>query len=85
MTRLPTISIVTPCYNAAAFLERALQSVATQDYPNVEHVVVDAGSTDGTLEILERWPSVRYVSEPDDGQSDAMSKGLAMANGDILG
>ncbi len=85
MTRLPTISIVTPCYNAATFLERALQSVATQDYPNVEHVVVDAGSTDGTLEILEQWPSVRYVSEPDDGQSDAMNKGLAMATGDIVG
>ncbi len=85
MTRPPIISIVTPCYNAATFLERALQSVATQDYPNVEHVVVDAGSTDGTLEILERWPSVRYVSEPDEGQSDAMNKGLAMATGDIIG
>ena len=82
---LPTISIITPCFNAAAFLERALKSVADQNYPAIEHIVIDGGSTDGTVEILERWPNIRWVSEPDEGLSDAVNKGVAMATGDIIG
>ena len=84
MTDLPSITVVTPCLNAAATIERALESVRGQGYPDVEHVVVDGGSEDGTVEILER-AGVRYVSEPDRGLSDAMNKGIAMARGEVIG
>jgi glycosyltransferase involved in cell wall biosynthesis len=82
---LPTITVVTPSFNAAATIEETLRSVREQDYPHVEHVVVDGGSTDGTVEILERAEGVRYVSEPDRGLSHAMNKGVAMASGSIVG
>jgi glycosyltransferase involved in cell wall biosynthesis len=85
MTGLPTITVVTPSYNAAATIEETLRSVGEQDYPHVEHVVVDGGSTDGTVEILERAEGVRFVSEPDRGLSHAMNKGVAMAGGSIVG
>jgi glycosyltransferase involved in cell wall biosynthesis len=85
LTELPSITIVTPCFNAAAFIERALDSVATQEYPQIEHVIVDAGSTDGTVEILQSRSDIRWISEPDEGQSDAMNKAVAMATGDIVG
>lgn len=85
MRTTPTISIVTPCLNAATTLERALTSVATQDYAWVEHIVVDGGSTDGTVELLKQHPDIRWISEPDRGLSDAMNKGIAMATGDIVG
>ncbi|MGI8623407.1 MAG: glycosyltransferase family 2 protein, partial [Solirubrobacteraceae bacterium] len=81
---LPSISIVTPCLNAAATLEEALEGVRCQDYPGVEHVVIDGGSTDGTLELLEA-AGVRFVSEPDGGRADAVNKGVAMATGDVIG
>jgi glycosyltransferase involved in cell wall biosynthesis len=77
--------VVTPCLNARATLEEALASVRSQDYDRVEHVVVDGGSTDGTVELLERAEGIRYVSEPDRGLSDAMNKGIAMATGDVIG
>lgn len=82
----PTISIITVCYNSAATLERALQSVAEQDWPKVEHIVIDGGSTDGTVDVLERFRSrlAHVVSEPDQGIYDAMNKGLAYAGGDII-
>jgi glycosyltransferase involved in cell wall biosynthesis len=81
------ISIITVCRNAAATLEEAIHSVAGQDYPNREHIVVDGGSTDGTLAILERnkHSIARYVSEPDGGIYFAMNKGIAMASGDVIG
>jgi glycosyltransferase involved in cell wall biosynthesis len=83
---LPSITIVTPCMNAAGTLEEALASVRGQHYPgDLEHVVVDGGSTDGSVEILERTPGIRYVSEPDRGLSDAMNKGVAMARGELVG
>jgi len=81
----PKISIVTAVLNRARSIERALASVRDQDYPNVEHVVVDGGSTDGTLEVLERAEGIRWISEADEGLADAMNKGIAMATGDWIG
>lgn len=80
--RVPIVSVITPTLNQARFLEATLVSVAEQDYSAIEHIVVDGGSTDGTLEILERWGG-RWISEADRGQADAINKGVAMANGDI--
>jgi glycosyltransferase involved in cell wall biosynthesis len=85
MCELPSITVVTPSYNAAATIEETLRSVREQDYAHVEHVVVDGGSTDGTVAILERAERIRYVSEPDRGLSHAMNKGVAMADGAIIG
>lgn len=82
---LPSITVVTPCLNAAATLPETLESVRAQGYPRLEHVVVDGGSTDGTVELLEAAEGVRFVSEPDKGLSDAMNKGIHMATGDIVG
>ncbi len=84
--QLPSLTIVTPCLNGAATLPQALESVRSQAYGGaVEQVVVDGGSTDGTLEILADAPGVRYVSEPDRGLSDAVNKGIRMARGEIVG
>lgn len=82
----PTISVITVCFNSAVTLERALQSVAEQDWPKVEHIVIDGGSTDGTPAILEqfRLHLAQLVSEPDNGIYDAMNKGLDRASGDII-
>ena len=80
------ISVITVCYNSARTLERSLQSVAQQDWSEVEHIVIDGASTDGTKEILERFRSrlAYLLSEPDNGIYDAMNKGLAHATGDIV-
>jgi len=80
----PKVSIVTPSFNQAAFLGQTLQSVRAQDYPNIEHIVVDGGSTDGSVDLLRAAPNIRWVSEPDKGQVDAIDKGFAMATGEIL-
>jgi glycosyltransferase involved in cell wall biosynthesis len=85
MSDLPTITVVTPSFNAAATIQETLRSVREQDYPHVEHVVVDGASTDGTVEILEGAAGVRFVSEPDRGLSHAMNKGVDMAEGSIVG
>lgn len=85
MTEPPSISVVTACLNSAATIEATIDSVRSQGYPNVEHIVVDGGSTDGTVEILARSEGLRYVSEPDGGRVDAVNKGVAMATGDVLG
>ena len=84
------LSVITPSYNHAQYIRQTIESVLDQDYPLVEHIVVDGGSTDGTVEILKEYGSryperFRWVSEPDQGQSDAFNKGLAMARGDVIG
>lgn len=82
----PLVSVITVCYNSAATLARALQSVADQDWLRVEHIVIDGASTDSTPAIIERFlPRLAHVvSEPDDGIYDAMNKGLDRASGDIV-
>jgi glycosyltransferase involved in cell wall biosynthesis len=84
-SRQPLVSIVTPSLNQARYLREAIESVRVQDYPHVEHVVVDGGSTDGTLDILREYDHLRWVSEADRGQSHALNKGFAMATGEIFG
>jgi glycosyltransferase involved in cell wall biosynthesis len=81
----PLVSIVTPCFNAARFLETTIQSVLAQDYPRIEYLVMDGGSTDGTLDILRSHAGqLTYVSGPDSGAADAIGKGFAKAGGEIL-
>jgi glycosyltransferase involved in cell wall biosynthesis len=82
---LPKISVITPSFNQALFLEENIQSVLSQHYPHVEHIIIDGGSTDGTLDILRGHPSIRYISEKDRGQSHALNKGFRMATGEIIG
>jgi glycosyltransferase involved in cell wall biosynthesis len=84
MTR-PLISIITPCMNRVALMREAVESVLAQNYPRVEHLVMDAGSTDGTLEALRAYPHLRVVSEPDKGMYDGINKGLRLARGEIIG
>ena len=84
--RRPTISIVTPSFNQAQFLEEAMQSVLEQTYPNVEYVVIDGGSSDGSAEIIRQYERrlAYWVSEPDGGQYDAINKGFARTTGEIM-
>ena len=82
---LPRISILTPSFNQGAYIEQNIRSVLDQGYPNVEHIVIDGGSTDNTVEILKRYPHLKWVSEKDRGQADALNKGLALATGEIIG
>ena len=81
------ISIVTVCYNSAATIERAIQSVLSQSYPDVEYIVIDGGSADGTVDIIKKYQSkiAHFVSEKDGGIYDAMNKGIALATGDVVG
>jgi glycosyltransferase involved in cell wall biosynthesis len=98
MSDLPLVSIVTPSFNHARFIEATMQSVLTQDYPRIEYLVVDGGSNDGTVDVIKKYalesdglPSENqkhkiawWVSEKDNGQTDAINKGFAYAKGDIL-
>ena len=79
------ITIITPSYNQGQFIEETILSVLNQSNADVEHIVVDGGSTDDTVEVLKKYPSVRWVSEKDEGQADALQKGLEMATGEIIG
>jgi glycosyltransferase involved in cell wall biosynthesis len=82
----PRLTVITPSYNQAAFVERTLRSVLDQGYPDLEYFVVDGGSTDGSVEIIERYADrlAWWVSEADNGQTDALNKGLRRATGDIV-
>lgn len=80
------VSIITVCYNSAATIEKTMQSVTSQSWPDIEHIVVDGASKDQTLAIVNRYPErLRHiVSEPDKGVYDAMNKGLRLATGDVI-
>ena len=81
----PLVSIVTPCFNAAKFIEETIQSVLAQDYPRTEYIVMDGGSTDGTVEILKRYQQhLQWISEPDRGAADAINRGFAISHGEIF-
>lgn len=81
----PLVSVVTPCLNSAEFLEETIRSVLSQDYPNVEYIVMDGGSTDGSLAILERYRGrLQYFSAPDPGAADAINRGFQRSRGEIL-
>ena len=87
MKKIPLVSIITPSYNQGEFIEDTLLNVKNQDYPNIEHIFVDGGSMDKTLDILKKYEgayNMRWVSEPDEGQADAIDKGFKMAKGSIL-
>lgn len=82
---LPKISIIVPTLNQARFIEETIQSVLSQNYPNLELIVIDGGSTDGTLDILEKYSNaLTWISEPDNGQVDAINKGLRRVTGDVV-
>lgn len=86
MARSPCISIVTPSFGQGKYLGDALDSVAAQVYEGgITHIIIDGGSTDGTVDLLSSRPEVTWVSEPDRGQSDALNKGFGMAAGEIIG
>jgi len=78
------ISIITASLNSEGHIQRAIESVLEQQYDDIEHIVVDGGSTDGTVDILKKYPHIRWVSEADHGQSDAMNKGFHMSTGEIV-
>lgn len=83
----PKISIITVCYNSEAHLEEAMLSIINQSYANKEYIVIDGGSKDNTLAIIDKYRDKidYFVSEPDKGISDAFNKGIKAATGDIIG
>jgi glycosyltransferase involved in cell wall biosynthesis len=84
---VPLVSVITPSYNQRLFIEDNLRSVQNQDYGNIEHIVVDGGSSDGTVEVLKEYQeryNLKWVSEPDEGQADAINKGFTMSKGHII-
>lgn len=80
------ISVITVTYNSASTIEETIRSVAAQDYPGKEHIIVDGGSTDGTLDIISRFRIhiSKFVSEKDEGLYDALNKGISLAEGDVI-
>ncbi len=86
---MPRVSIITPTYNAFKYITGCIENVAAQKVDGLEHLVVDGGSHDGTVDELRRLaqvhPHLKFVSEPDKGQSDAMNKGVALASAAIIG
>ena len=86
MSRLPKITLITPSFNQGNFIDQTIRSILEQDYPDLEYIVVDGGSTDQTLEILRQYGDrITWSSQKDNGQSQAINKGLALASGEIIG
>lgn len=85
LARRPLVSVITPTFEMASRIGRCIESVKAQTYERIEHIVVDGGSSDGTVDILRTQDHVRWISEPDRGQTDAINKGLRMARGEVLG
>jgi glycosyltransferase involved in cell wall biosynthesis len=85
MTDRPKISVVTPGFNSVTTIRDAIETVLRQDYKEWEHIVMDGGSKDGTLEILKNYPHLNSVSEKDEGHYHAMNKGLAGASASNAG
>lgn len=86
MNKYPKISVITPSFNQGRFLEATILSVINQDYPNLEYILIDGGSTDNSLDIIKKYENkiTYWISEKDSGQSHAVNKGLRVASGDIL-
>jgi len=84
----PLVSIITPSYNQGTFIEDTILSVKNQDYPNIEHIIMDGGSTDQTLEILKKYDgtyNMRWVSKQDKGQAHAVNRGFDCTEGEVIG
>jgi len=77
------VSIITPSYNSSKFISGAIESVLGQQYNDIEYIVIDGGSTDGTIEILSKFPKIKWISAPDGGMYDAVNKGVQLATGEI--
>ena len=82
---LPTLSIITPSLNSEQFIDDAIKSVACQEQVTAEHIIIDGASTDNTHDILQAHPQVKWISEKDAGQSDAINKGFLRASGELVG
>ena len=76
--------MLTVSFNSGPFLEKAIQSVIQQDYQNIEHIIVDGGSTDTTIKILKKYSNLTWISEKDSGQCDAMNKAFSLSSGEIV-
>lgn len=86
LSGMPSVAVVTPSLNQAPFIRKAIDLVLAQDYPGIDYLIVDAGSTDGTLDVLRSYGDrVRWISEPDGGQAEGVDKGIRLTTGEIIG